>query len=152
MGRRCLVAGLIASAVVAVPGVTATAATAATAAAPSVRLTIVTDTGARDATLLHTTSSLRCHGKRARGTGYLQPRARARAACRQVRGNAVERVLRRRRRPAPCTQVYGGPQEAVVTGRIGSRDVDLEVGRSDGCGIADWRALEPLLGDPERTS
>ncbi|MDQ0754365.1 serine protease inhibitor [Arthrobacter sp. B3I4] len=52
-------------------------------------------------------------------------------------------------RPGPpqlCTQQYGGPQVAVVTGRYLGRDVDREFSRTDGCEISRWRAMAPLLG------
>ena len=48
-----------------------------------------------------------------------------------------------------CTQIYGGPQEARVTGTIEGGPVDATVTRADGCGIADWTLLEPLLGPPD---
>ncbi len=52
-------------------------------------------------------------------------------------------------RPGPpklCTQQYGGPQVAVVTGRFLGREVAREFSRTDGCEIARWRAMAPLLG------
>lgn len=48
--------------------------------------------------------------------------------------------------PQMCTQQYGGPQVAVVTGRYRGRDVNREFSRTDGCEIARWRAMAPLLG------
>lgn len=48
--------------------------------------------------------------------------------------------------PKLCTQQYGGPQVAVVTGRFRGRDVHSEFRRTDGCEIARWRAMAPLLG------
>ena len=48
--------------------------------------------------------------------------------------------------PKLCTQQYGGPQVAVVTGRYLGREVHCEFSRTDGCEIARWRALAPLLG------
>ena len=48
--------------------------------------------------------------------------------------------------PKLCTQQYGGPQVAVVTGNYRGRDVHCEFSRTDGCEIARWRALAPLLG------
>ena len=47
-----------------------------------------------------------------------------------------------------CTQLYGGPQRAQVTGRVMGRPVDVTVTRADGCGVADWSLLQPLLGPP----
>jgi hypothetical protein len=67
-----------------------------------------------------------------------------------VRGGAVQRVARGQRSGRVCSQIYGGPQRAHVTGTIDGRQVDLTVTRTDGCGTDDWRALEPLLGDPQR--
>ena len=45
-----------------------------------------------------------------------------------------------------CTQVYGGPERAHVTGTLRGRAVDAEVQRNDGCGIADYDALFEALG------
>jgi hypothetical protein len=46
---------------------------------------------------------------------------------------------------AVCTEQYGGPQTARVTGRWHGEDVDLAVSRTDGCRIAQWDGLGPLL-------
>ena len=48
--------------------------------------------------------------------------------------------------PRMCTQQYGGPQVAVVTGWYLGREVNSEFSRTDGCEIARWRAMMPLLG------
>lgn len=48
--------------------------------------------------------------------------------------------------PKLCTQQYGGPQVAVVTGSIDGRSVNSVFSRTDGCEIARWNALAPLLG------
>ena len=37
-----------------------------------------------------------------------------------------------------CTQQYGGPDEASVTGTIDDASVDATIDRKDGCGIDDW--------------
>jgi hypothetical protein len=47
-----------------------------------------------------------------------------------------------------CTQQYGGPERAQITGTLDGQPVDLTVTRTDGCGIATWDALQPLLGAP----
>lgn len=44
-----------------------------------------------------------------------------------------------------CTQVYGGPQTAHVTGTWQGKPVDLRLSRTDGCQIARWNALVGLL-------
>lgn len=46
---------------------------------------------------------------------------------------------------AVCTEQYGGPQTAHVIGRWAGAEVDLELSRVDGCRIAQWDALGPLL-------
>ena len=45
-----------------------------------------------------------------------------------------------------CTQLYGGPEEAHVTGTLRGEPVDRTIDRSDGCGIADYEALFAALG------
>jgi hypothetical protein len=47
-----------------------------------------------------------------------------------------------------CTEQYGGPQTAQVTGRWQGRPVDLLLSRVDGCRIAQWDRLGPLLPGP----
>jgi subtilisin inhibitor-like len=47
-----------------------------------------------------------------------------------------------------CTEQYGGPQTARVTGVWGGAPVDLELSRTDGCRIDQWSALGPLLPGP----
>ncbi|HYH24841.1 MAG TPA: SSI family serine proteinase inhibitor [Blastococcus sp.] len=44
-----------------------------------------------------------------------------------------------------CTEQYGGPQTAHITGRWRAEAVDLQLSRVDGCRIAQWDALGPLL-------
>ncbi|MFF3911782.1 SSI family serine proteinase inhibitor [Streptomyces sp. NPDC001848] len=44
-----------------------------------------------------------------------------------------------------CTLQYGGPAAAHVTGRWAGRPVDAWFDRGDGCRIAGWDALVPLL-------
>jgi hypothetical protein len=49
-----------------------------------------------------------------------------------------------------CTELYGGPQHARIEGTVAGEPVDVEIARSDGCGVDDWSRLEFLLGSPER--
>jgi hypothetical protein len=53
--------------------------------------------------------------------------------------------------PAPkggfCTMQYGGPATAHVTGTWAGRPVDATYDRRDGCQIARWDRLVPLLPD-----
>jgi hypothetical protein len=46
---------------------------------------------------------------------------------------------------AICTQQYGGPQTARIEGSWHGETVDLELSRTDGCHIAQWDRLAPLL-------
>ena len=48
-------------------------------------------------------------------------------------------------RDAVCTQIYGGPQEALVTGTFRGRRVWARFKLRDGCEIARWNRLSPLL-------
>jgi hypothetical protein len=47
-----------------------------------------------------------------------------------------------------CTQQYGGSERAQITGTLEGETVNLTLTRTDGCGIANWDALQPLLGAP----
>ncbi|MDN5915402.1 MAG: subtilase-type protease inhibitor [Pseudonocardia sp.] len=48
---------------------------------------------------------------------------------------------------APCTMQYGGPETATIVGTWDGRPVDASFARSDGCEIARWEALRPVLPD-----
>ena len=91
-------------------------------------------------------ATLTCDGSPA-ATGFI---ANPRAACDLVTVDAKARARLVSGAPAHqvCTQLYGGPQRAEVTGRITGRPVDVTVSRADGCGVADWSLLQPLLGPP----
>ena len=45
-----------------------------------------------------------------------------------------------------CTQLYGGPQEALVTGTLRGAKVWARFRRRDGCEIARWNRVAFLLG------
>jgi len=47
-----------------------------------------------------------------------------------------------------CTQQYGGPQLAHITGSIEDNAVDATINRANGCGIADWGGLLAALLPP----
>jgi hypothetical protein len=47
-----------------------------------------------------------------------------------------------------CTQIYGGPQTATITGRWDGKPVQLQLSRVDGCRIAQWDSLGPVLPGP----
>ncbi|MER6616886.1 SSI family serine proteinase inhibitor [Streptomyces xantholiticus] len=73
----------------------------------------------------------------------------AESACRRL-----EELAREQRDPfAPvpqtrmCTQQFGGPATARVTGTWHGRQVDATFNRSNGCEISRWRTLQPVLPD-----
>lgn len=52
-----------------------------------------------------------------------------------------------------CTEIYGGPQRAKVTGTYRGEPVTAKFNRTDGCEIARWDAHAELLvvgGGPQR--
>jgi hypothetical protein len=53
---------------------------------------------------------------------------------------------------AICTQIYGGPQKAVVKGTFGSSRIWVSFRRRNGCEIDRWARFSPwLLPAPEGT-
>ena len=45
-----------------------------------------------------------------------------------------------------CTEIYGGPATAHVSGTLDGEPVDATFSRENGCEIARWDRLERLLG------
>lgn len=107
-------------------------------AADTVKLRIRYDDGAGRVRIAHVT----CTAKTQRADGYL--RTIARSACRRARSQADFLAAR----PDPsrtCTEIFGGPQKARITGTIGDRKISRRFARSDGCALADWERARPLL-------
>jgi hypothetical protein len=46
-----------------------------------------------------------------------------------------------------CTELYGGPQTAKVSGTLDGTPVEGRFARHDGCEIARWDKLSALLGE-----
>jgi len=44
-----------------------------------------------------------------------------------------------------CTQIYGGPEEARVTGTFRGRSIDARFNRVNGCEIARWNRVAVLF-------
>jgi hypothetical protein len=44
-----------------------------------------------------------------------------------------------------CTEQFGGPETARVTGTLDGRQVDARFARNNGCEIARWDKVAPLL-------
>ncbi len=51
-------------------------------------------------------------------------------------------------RDVACTDIYGGPELARVTGRFRGGRVDASFNRRNGCEIERWNTLSFLLGTP----
>jgi len=45
-----------------------------------------------------------------------------------------------------CTQQYGGPETATVTGTLDGETIDARFSRENGCEIARWEKVMQLLG------
>ena len=68
---------------------------------------------------------------------------RAVGACRALAEHAE--ALAPLPRMTICTQIYGGPQVAEVTGTLEGKAVRATVTRADGCQIDRWNRLRPLF-------
>lgn len=44
-----------------------------------------------------------------------------------------------------CTEQYGGPETARITGQWHAQPVEADFSRTDGCRISQWEALGPVL-------
>lgn len=49
---------------------------------------------------------------------------------------------------AVCTEIYGGPEVARVTGTLSGEPVDATFSRTNGCEIDRWDAAALLIGGP----
>jgi hypothetical protein len=47
-----------------------------------------------------------------------------------------------------CTEIYGGPQRARITGRLAGKRVWATFSRTNGCEISRWERLSPWLLPP----
>lgn len=47
-----------------------------------------------------------------------------------------------------CTEIYGGPDTATITGTIDDEQVDFTLTRKDGCAIDDWALFDAVLPAP----
>jgi hypothetical protein len=45
-----------------------------------------------------------------------------------------------------CTEIYGGPETAHLTGTLDGEPVDVTITRNNGCGVNDYDALFEALG------
>ena len=70
----------------------------------------------------------------------------AQAACDHLAG--LERPFAPLPADVVCSQQYGGPETARVVGRWGGEPVELDLSRVDGCRIAQWDSLVPVVPAP----
>jgi hypothetical protein len=70
----------------------------------------------------------------------------AQAACDHLAG--LERPFAPLPGDVVCSQQYGGPETARVLGRWGGEPVELDLSRVDGCRIAQWDSLVPVVPAP----
>ncbi|MEX2211316.1 MAG: SSI family serine proteinase inhibitor [Gaiellaceae bacterium] len=58
---------------------------------------------------------------------------------------AVQNPFRPTPRDQACTQIYGGPEEARITGVFRGWKIDARFARNDGCQIARWDRIRVLF-------
>ena len=113
--------------------------------------TSTTPAGAIDLTIAYddgkgTTSrgTLTCRGAQRRATGALAGRAPTARLCAHAR--AIAGLLTSQRPPGrACTQIYGGPAVARVTGTLDGKRVARRFTQVNGCEIADFKRAAGLL-------
>jgi hypothetical protein len=66
--------------------------------------------------------------------------------CDRSRLHKLSGIVKRDDAKQACTQQYGGPERARVTGTLEGEPVDITVTRENGCEIADYQALFAALG------
>lgn len=62
-----------------------------------------------------------------------------------VLGAVGVQVLVPQREAVACTEIYGGDETATIEGTYGGREVGAEYSRTNGCEIAQWDLLQPVL-------
>ena len=69
----------------------------------------------------------------------------AEAACAALSDPAVQsRLIDGPPAGQACTEIYGGPDTATITGTLDGEPVSAQIDRANGCGISDW---DELLAD-----
>jgi hypothetical protein len=114
--------------------------TASTPAGRGIELSIRHDDGAGNTAR----GILTCRGGVQRAGGFLTRRATAGDLCAKAR--AIKALLTTQPdRQRACTQIYGGPETARITGTIDGEKVDRRFSRTNGCEIADFDRAGELL-------
>jgi outer membrane lipoprotein SlyB len=115
------------------------------AAAPdgAVELTVLYDDGSGR----KTTGTLSCRGADRRAAGALDGTTPPAKLCAQASGIA-DLLTSKPDKGRTCTQIYGGPETARVTGTIEGKKVDRRFTRTNGCELADYTRAAGLLQQP----
>jgi hypothetical protein len=71
---------------------------------------------------------------------------KADAACAALKSNAALLSPAPKNTNRVCTEQYGGPETATVTGIVDDTPVDTSFARTNGCEIGAWTAAEDVLG------
>ena len=94
-----------------------------------------------DGTKVSAQYTLECSGEQAMNSSTLPDAA---AAC--ARLNQQPSLAAPSLDPATaCTEIYGGPQRAEVSGTVNGQPIDSEFSRSNGCVISQWEDAEFLF-------
>lgn len=70
----------------------------------------------------------------------------AAAACTAIKANPDVLAPSKPSASQACTQQYGGPQKATITGVVDGVAVDSSFARTNGCEISAWDAAKDVLG------
>ena len=114
--------------------------------APAFTATLDTTIGSKDKPA-EFMASLTC-GTTASATGYLADTASDACDVLASSEEARTRLIEGPTKDQACTEIYGGSEVATITGSIDGTAVSTTVDRADGCGIADWDLLRPILVEP----
>jgi len=90
------------------------------------------------------TGELTCRPGEQRATAAIVKRAPAAQLCREAR-NLASLLTTRTPAGRACTQIYGGPQTARITGTIDGRRVDRMFKRTNGCAIEEYARVSKIL-------
>jgi hypothetical protein len=111
-----------------------------TTSAGEIELKVESDNGAGE----RKTGELVCRDGEIRASGDLYAGRPAAALCSTAR-ELTDLLTTQPDKGRMCTQIYGGPETARVTGTINGKKVDRRFARTNGCDIADFTAAAALL-------
>lgn len=106
----------------------------------AIELTVLYDDGSGRTT----TGTLTCRSADRRAAGALDGKGSPAELCAQARGIA-DLLTSEPDKTRACTQIYGGPETATVTGTIDDDKVDRRFSRTNGCELADFKRAAGLL-------